>query len=379
LSEYEWRALGIVMSPGWEHYMLHEPEPHILLFRREKNYQDKYGLTVYGATGYTETQLMNDGGEEDEENNNNDDDEENNEINSENFLKRRKTYIREKNNEEEDEEEDQENHLTHSMFTTLEDCAPTSNAKPNHHSSIKYKTINSNYDDLEQQPDEEEEEETKEEETKEEETEEEKRLEDEDPGSVNNNDDNNDDDAHDMGLEEEDPIPPISSSPPQESHDHQTEIRPKLYQNREEIEGDEKEIDESQHEHEEEENLNVKKRKDIRKPLRVLESTSVSPTPTSDSNLDSNHPSSLNISKSSSITTTTIISTNQIKSHTQPLPSEEIHKSNKERKRRKTSEVTFEELQNILESGTKLVDRVESREIELGSRRSKRIRNSSSK
>jgi len=34
LSEYEWRALGIVMSRGWIHYAHHQPEPHIMLFRR---------------------------------------------------------------------------------------------------------------------------------------------------------------------------------------------------------------------------------------------------------------------------------------------------------------------------------------------------------
>ena len=34
LSEDEWRALGIRMSPGWNHYEIHGPEPHIFLFRR---------------------------------------------------------------------------------------------------------------------------------------------------------------------------------------------------------------------------------------------------------------------------------------------------------------------------------------------------------
>jgi cyclin-dependent kinase regulatory subunit CKS1 len=34
LTETEWRALGVQQSPGWEHYERHDPEPHILLFRR---------------------------------------------------------------------------------------------------------------------------------------------------------------------------------------------------------------------------------------------------------------------------------------------------------------------------------------------------------
>ncbi|KAK2625562.1 hypothetical protein QTJ16_004874 [Diplocarpon rosae] len=38
LWEEEWRALGITQSLGWEHYEVHEPEPHILLFKRPINY-----------------------------------------------------------------------------------------------------------------------------------------------------------------------------------------------------------------------------------------------------------------------------------------------------------------------------------------------------
>ncbi len=33
-TEFEWRSLGIQQSRGWEHYAIHRPEPHILLFRR---------------------------------------------------------------------------------------------------------------------------------------------------------------------------------------------------------------------------------------------------------------------------------------------------------------------------------------------------------
>ncbi|CAM9869663.1 unnamed protein product [Ascophyllum nodosum] len=34
LSEEEWRSLGVQQSRGWQHYAVHRPEPHILLFRR---------------------------------------------------------------------------------------------------------------------------------------------------------------------------------------------------------------------------------------------------------------------------------------------------------------------------------------------------------
>ncbi|KAI9784809.1 MAG: Cyclin-dependent kinases regulatory subunit (Cell division control protein cks1) [Geoglossum umbratile] len=38
LWEAEWRGLGITQSLGWEHYEVHEPEPHILLFKRPIDY-----------------------------------------------------------------------------------------------------------------------------------------------------------------------------------------------------------------------------------------------------------------------------------------------------------------------------------------------------
>ncbi|XP_048849311.1 cyclin-dependent kinases regulatory subunit 1 isoform X2 [Brienomyrus brachyistius] len=36
MSETEWRNLGVQQSQGWVHYMIHQPEPHILLFRRPR-------------------------------------------------------------------------------------------------------------------------------------------------------------------------------------------------------------------------------------------------------------------------------------------------------------------------------------------------------
>jgi cyclin-dependent kinase regulatory subunit CKS1 len=34
LTENEWRTIGVQQSRGWQHYAIHRPEPHILLFRR---------------------------------------------------------------------------------------------------------------------------------------------------------------------------------------------------------------------------------------------------------------------------------------------------------------------------------------------------------
>ncbi|CBH18723.1 cyclin dependent kinases regulatory subunit, putative [Trypanosoma equiperdum] len=36
MEESEWRQLGVQQSVGWRHYMLHAPEPHVLLFKRPK-------------------------------------------------------------------------------------------------------------------------------------------------------------------------------------------------------------------------------------------------------------------------------------------------------------------------------------------------------
>ncbi|CAD6195208.1 unnamed protein product [Caenorhabditis auriculariae] len=34
MSEVEWRRIGVQQSVGWVHYMIHDPERHVLLFRR---------------------------------------------------------------------------------------------------------------------------------------------------------------------------------------------------------------------------------------------------------------------------------------------------------------------------------------------------------
>ncbi|XP_071806869.1 cyclin-dependent kinases regulatory subunit-like [Asterias amurensis] len=39
MTESEWRNLGVQQSPGWVHYMIHKPEPHILLFKRQRTQQ----------------------------------------------------------------------------------------------------------------------------------------------------------------------------------------------------------------------------------------------------------------------------------------------------------------------------------------------------
>ena len=49
LTELEWRTLGVTMSRGWEHYAIHRPEPHILLFRRLKGTDPVTGLPPSSA------------------------------------------------------------------------------------------------------------------------------------------------------------------------------------------------------------------------------------------------------------------------------------------------------------------------------------------
>ena len=68
LSEAEWRGVGITQSLGWEHYEVHgtqllatphatsliplprpciAPEPHVLLFRRPKNFDSHQAAQPY--------------------------------------------------------------------------------------------------------------------------------------------------------------------------------------------------------------------------------------------------------------------------------------------------------------------------------------------
>ncbi|KAH9928155.1 CKS-domain-containing protein [Fomitopsis serialis] len=55
LSEQEWRGIGITQSLGWEHYEVHAPEPHVLLFRRRKDFvataQAQHHVLVNGKPG----------------------------------------------------------------------------------------------------------------------------------------------------------------------------------------------------------------------------------------------------------------------------------------------------------------------------------------
>ena len=44
MSESEWRSLGVQQSRGWQHYEIHRPEPHILLFRRPLGTNPTTGL-----------------------------------------------------------------------------------------------------------------------------------------------------------------------------------------------------------------------------------------------------------------------------------------------------------------------------------------------
>lgn len=38
----EWRNLGVQQSRGWEHYAIHRPEPHIMLFRYDSMSSEVY-------------------------------------------------------------------------------------------------------------------------------------------------------------------------------------------------------------------------------------------------------------------------------------------------------------------------------------------------
>lgn len=45
LTEEEWRSLGVQQTRGWDHYQIHPPEPHILMFRRPLGTDPYTGIT----------------------------------------------------------------------------------------------------------------------------------------------------------------------------------------------------------------------------------------------------------------------------------------------------------------------------------------------
>ena len=51
MSEQEWRGIGVTQSRGWMHYMIHCPEPHILLFRRPIHTDPRTGKAPKGWQG----------------------------------------------------------------------------------------------------------------------------------------------------------------------------------------------------------------------------------------------------------------------------------------------------------------------------------------
>ena len=77
LSELEWRAIGITQSRGWEHYLLHKPEPNILLFRRPIQTDLRTGKIINGNNNPYNWQINNNNNNHnhnDNGNNNNDND-----------------------------------------------------------------------------------------------------------------------------------------------------------------------------------------------------------------------------------------------------------------------------------------------------------------
>jgi cyclin-dependent kinase regulatory subunit CKS1 len=45
LTENQWRSLGIQQSRGWQHYMIHPSEPHVLIFKRPLQEQKSVATT----------------------------------------------------------------------------------------------------------------------------------------------------------------------------------------------------------------------------------------------------------------------------------------------------------------------------------------------
>ncbi|KAM7361809.1 cyclin-dependent kinase subunit 85A [Cochliomyia hominivorax] len=60
MTETEWRNLGVQQSPGWVHYMMHAPEPHVILFRRPRtDISDSATATASAAQAQNTTNTSN--------------------------------------------------------------------------------------------------------------------------------------------------------------------------------------------------------------------------------------------------------------------------------------------------------------------------------
>jgi cyclin-dependent kinase regulatory subunit CKS1 len=58
MDECEWRALGIKQGPHWEHYLIHKPEPFVLMFRRLLKYRvESDPLIVQQNTHFPTTRI----------------------------------------------------------------------------------------------------------------------------------------------------------------------------------------------------------------------------------------------------------------------------------------------------------------------------------
>ncbi|XP_075146876.1 cyclin-dependent kinase subunit 85A isoform X2 [Haematobia irritans] len=58
MTETEWRNLGVQQSPGWVHYMMHAPEPHVILFRRPRtDLSDPSTAAASGTSTNAETHI----------------------------------------------------------------------------------------------------------------------------------------------------------------------------------------------------------------------------------------------------------------------------------------------------------------------------------
>ncbi|UJR08612.1 hypothetical protein I4U23_012871 [Adineta vaga] len=47
MDECEWRALGIKQGANWEHYLIHKPEPFVLMFRRSLKYRVNSDSSIF--------------------------------------------------------------------------------------------------------------------------------------------------------------------------------------------------------------------------------------------------------------------------------------------------------------------------------------------
>ena len=59
LTEHDWEQAGVRISAGWEHYLVFQHEPHVLLLRRPISTDGTIGMPPKKANIFVQNKIIN--------------------------------------------------------------------------------------------------------------------------------------------------------------------------------------------------------------------------------------------------------------------------------------------------------------------------------